>query len=987
MNGRTHWTIAGLVAVALVAWLAVSWWSLSEQVAGAGPMVAPVACSALANPEQIPQPQTITFDELAPGATVGTAYQADYGVRFEDSRSVHVIAHDHPAPHSAPVTAMSETDGDPTETALAFYFDTPQSYLGLFAGNGEGGPALLDTFDADGNLLCSTQAAELPFDHKTFLGVYNPTGQIVTALLTYPDSGSAESLDDLYFSDQSDPQPTATATSTLTPTPSKTSTPTTTTTRTPTPTPTKTATPTATATSTLTPTPSKTATLTATTTSTKTPTSTPTRTPTPPATIPPIQFVDLAATGLEITQAVQDLNNSVRLVAGKRTFVRFHVRSAMGTTVPATAKLTVKQGAKSTVLTPINGTAGKVFIPSNPARGSVGQSFLFELPYDYLNGAVQLQAEVKTLAGMGDVNLNNNFKTTTVNFETAPALNIVVFRVNYTFQGTTYYTPGTHIMKMIDWLRRVYPTHKINFYMRDLNWGTLQRKWVIDPNTGFGSWQATSPTCQKLNTVLKQQWFYDYTTGLISSSTRYYAIVNDTHAFMRGCAPLPGKVASGPTGTNTLGWDFDGTYGDWYGGHELGHSFGRGHANFCGAQEGPAYPYLAGWISPMVVGPKAIYGFDRGAWGVPGSSWAVYPPTWTDMMTYCTKIWISDFTYEALLNWFQGKSTLASMESAAPDASTATDRLLVSGSIDPATDAVELATLYVVPDAAEIEPSIPGPYAIVLRGAGGVELARYPFTPTEMHGSPPLQPSNDRDVDLLSISEFVPYLAGTNRVDIEGPGGLLKTVTAGAALPTVTLLSPNGGGTLTGDPVAVSWQASDPDGDPLNFSVQYTSDDGATWQIVSQDVTESSVLIPRTNLAAGSAARFRVWASDGIHTTGDASDATFIVPNLPPSVAIWQPVDGAVYVAGQTIGLAADAYDVDEGNLDDVQVQWRSNLDGLLGSGAELPIAGLTIGVHTITLTATDTQGGVASAKITVTVLPENDQSPPWSLLLPSIVR
>lgn len=216
---------------------------------------------------------------------------------------------------------------------------------------------------------------------------------------------------------------------------------------------------------------------------------------------------------------------------------------------------------------------------------------------------------------------------------------------------------------------------------------------------------------------------------------------------------------------------------------------------------------------------------------------------------------------------------------------------------------------------------------------------------------------------------------------------MLKTVTAGAALPTVTLLSPNGGGTLTGDPVAVSWQASDPDGDPLNFSVQYTSDDGATWQIVSQDVTESSVLIPRTNLAAGSAARFRVWASDGIHTTGDASDATFIVPNLPPSVAIWQPVDGAVYVAGQTIGLAADAYDVDEGNLDDVQVQWRSNLDGLLGSGAELPIAGLTIGVHTITLTATDTQGGVASAKITVTVLPENDQSPPWSLLLPSIVR
>ncbi len=110
---------------------------------------------------------------------------------------------------------------------------------------------------------------------------------------------------------------------------------------------------------------------------------------------------------------------------------------------------------------------------------------------------------------------------TIVSFESAPALDIVVWRVIYKFDGATYYTPATHIMKMIDWLRRAYPTHKINFYMRDLNWGAFKRKWVEDPDTGKGSWQATSPTCSQLNLVLQSQWNFDRITGKISKSTRY----------------------------------------------------------------------------------------------------------------------------------------------------------------------------------------------------------------------------------------------------------------------------------------------------------------------------------------------------------------------------------------------------------------------------------------------------------------------------------
>ena len=45
--------------------------------------------------------------------------------------------------------------------------------------------------------------------------------------------------------------------------------------------------------------------------------------------------------------------------------------------------------------------------------------------------------------------------------------------------------------------------------------------------------------------------------------------------------------------------DVDGSYADWYGGHELGHSFGRRHPGFCyeNSRDDPNYPFPNGQIS------------------------------------------------------------------------------------------------------------------------------------------------------------------------------------------------------------------------------------------------------------------------------------------------------------------------------------------------------------------------------------------------------
>ena len=87
------------------------------------------------------------------------------------------------------------------------------------------------------------------------------------------------------------------------------------------------------------------------------------------------------------------------------------------------------------------------------------------------------------------------------------------------------------------------------------------------------------------------------------SQTRYYGVVADSDNsgdgfFMRGCSNIGGRFGSGPAGSGTFGWDNDGSYADWYGGHEIGHMFDRLHPDGgCeDSDDDDNFPYLGGEI-------------------------------------------------------------------------------------------------------------------------------------------------------------------------------------------------------------------------------------------------------------------------------------------------------------------------------------------------------------------------------------------------------
>jgi hypothetical protein len=202
-------------------------------------------------------------------------------------------------------------------------------------------------------------------------------------------------------------------------------------------------------------------------------------------------------------------------------------------------------------------------------------------------------------------------------------------------------------------------------------------------------------------------------------------------------------------------------------------------------------------------------------------------------------------------------------------------------------------------------------------------------------------------------------------------------------VPVVQITSPAGGEAFSEfDDVTVAWTATDEDGDPLTFDVEYSADNGTTWEPVALFITTTQVSVPHDNLPAGDSALFRVTASDGLHAGQGTSNAVFAVLNHLPAGEIIAPLSDITVALSQTVALEARAYDNDLGSLDD-ELEWVSDQDGSLGTGAAFSTAELSEGLHEINLIAHDGAGDYTLDQVIVSVVATpNDLPPPLDALL-----
>lgn len=668
---------------------------------------------------------------------------------------------------------------------------------------------------------------------------------------------------------------------------------------------------------------------------------------------------------IEVTQGIQNWKNAVTLVEERPTWVRVFLRSKEPSRTPVRLELTAS-GDAGTI-----GTIRPVFVPpelvstsrcdpltNDPVapecdRNDVVSSYIFKLPDSWTAGTTDF---LKVVVDGAEIECKDHLpiqQGTTECWEAVDFVPTTHPNIGYFGIGWSGHRPGDAAFQEAE--RQVRSTFPVAATASE--YGESGSDLFFAPTTTFGM--------ARVIRALGLQRFLDGCWG--SCPAWYMGLLVDQPAGVT----LDGL--SDPFWNSAVAYvkrnDPENSIA-----HEMGHLAGRDHAGCDASQEGsvdPAYPYRDGKLWPPKSGDpgdedSAYYGFDPytvrrfehyarevGA----GALRTIYQPATCDLMGYADATWPSDYTYEGIRARLESLYPTASNQIHGTEAwrfqrvIAGEPAMIVTGIINGEETAIE--QLLQIPTPASFDLPLEGAATLVLEDAAGTQLRSYPVATSGVDGS------------FLMV---VPREQEVAAVSLESGGIEVAHIEASATAPTVEIVSPAAGVVL--ERVArVEWVATDPDGDPLRFTVQYSPDNGASWKTVALDQEGSSVDIDMGFAEGSDGARLRVLATDGFHTT-IAESGSFVVPTGPPDVVITAPSPNAPAAHGRSLVLLGGAHDKEDGSLGDSELVWSSDRGGLLGTGSSLlvDVDDLDTGRHEITLTATDSDGeqGTATTKITV---------------------
>jgi len=173
--------------------------------------------------------------------------------------------------------------------------------------------------------------------------------------------------------------------------------------------------------------------------------------------------------------------------------------------------------------------------------------------------------------------------------------------------------------------------------------------------------------------------------------------------------------------------------------------------------------------------------------------------------------------------------------------------------------------------------------------------------------------------------------------------------------------------------IVIGWQAEDPDGDRLLYTLYFRGEEETRWKLMRADLRESSFTLDGDILADGKY-YFRVVASDAESNppsaarTGDLVSAPVLIDNTPPVIAI-----GPVKRSGGNVEVEFEASDAAsqlrraEYSLDATAWVPLEAADGVIDSQREkfvIRLENVAAGEHLLVIRAVDSANNAGLAKL-----------------------
>jgi hypothetical protein len=656
----------------------------------------------------------------------------------------------------------------------------------------------------------------------------------------------------------------------------------------------------------------------------------------------------ITITGIEQTQATQFFRpsltpcpdrpgqascpeNDIRLIAGKTAVLRAYIDVTIGT--PSVTELSgvletrqANSASWDVPLTPYNAPV-VARRTTGIMRREANHTLNFRIPAERCQGTLETRLTVFDPGHPGEAGYTSPSVTRTLQFGRALPLMIRLIRIHYANAQRQLDVPAPSVddfWKTAEYTLRSFPIPGIEVVAES------EELYDGDFSSFFDTSAGAIGTTGSIFTIIDRIKAAEQQPTVV----KYYALFDNAPNQTGFGGWAAGDRAAGAAGAGA----------GFIMAQEIGHTCGRFHAP-CGVGNADAnYPSYDGYPSASI----GEYGFDV----VDGT---VYDPATTyDFMSYCGPLWVSPYTYEALMNCFPG-----------PEG---------SGGGAPAErlrGLRELLRLFLrIYRDGRVRVRAPGFHAPgELRDASGVPTAF--FVELQDGEGYPLEAKRlrlddvHRSVDDASLDFLVemPWRPETARIVVKREQETVHSIEVARQAPSIAM---TWAGKDVGGRQRITWQA---DGGPegRTYALRYSNDGGASFRILARELTETSYEVDFDTLPGGEHCLLQVLATAGIRTAIAVSGRFSVAPK-PRRPVILAPVDGLVTARGATVRFFGVAHAPGGGSSSVEALNWASSIDGHLGSGSELMLHGLSPGRHSITLRVDDGCGGEGSASVYVIV-------------------